>query len=579
MNPLHTGCCSFGRGSAVAGRLVTVVLAGLGLVASTATADPLWWDEIGGDDVPAVMADVYELASPVMDIAENGDIYIAAPTGTAGSTSLVVFRSTDGGDTWPEWGRLDSLGVTYSDVSIRVAEGIVSRLYLAYTIEAAAGGRQEIHVAWSPLGGASASWSYRVVLTGAAEVFSGPCLDSDEANINGFRLYLAAEGDDGNGHDIWFTRSLNYGDSWETPYEIASLATGDHYRGPSVAYGWGGVVHAAWTYDPVASPTRDSAVRYRRAMNYAGNGIADWQATVYLTSNTNGITESSPIVAPSLGGNDVLLSCSYNAGGPDWGVSLYRSEDVGATWPATPGADEMAYHMEPLSLPGTAGFTFRSDAGVVHPGLQSSTGAAPLALSQFKNVADRWCDPTHYFSVHDRQDYNMARGNRRGVIWMSEGVAAPDTIWFDAEWRTDPGLSERRAPLPAGADQRHRLAAGDLRAGRRSRIGDRLRRRRRAVARLQPRRQPASRLADRHRRLCLGRHDRRREHHRKQRQRGGGRQQHRAGLRLDGRRSAAARLAEGPGHQRARLRGYQRHLHAATAGGGGERHEGLPGQR
>ncbi len=113
-------------------------------------------DDIGGDDV--IVQEYATVRHPTMDIAANGDIYIASTVYPEGETSYIeVHISSDGGMTFELWGTLTDPGTThYRDPDLRVVEGTVSGCYLVYRTGS------DIRMVSSPLGGAAASFGAEV---------------------------------------------------------------------------------------------------------------------------------------------------------------------------------------------------------------------------------------------------------------------------------------------------------------------------------------------------------------------------------------------------------------------------------
>ncbi len=68
------------------------------------------FDEVGGDDV-LVTTDTNLLPSQSMDVAENGDIYLAVAAVPAVGPEIRVYRSADAGDSWQLWGTIRFLVV------------------------------------------------------------------------------------------------------------------------------------------------------------------------------------------------------------------------------------------------------------------------------------------------------------------------------------------------------------------------------------------------------------------------------------------------------------------------------------
>ncbi len=404
-------------------------------------------DEIGGDDVQIVKLEVAQSHGPVMDIAENGDIYVAVCVDLTDRYSIYFYRSQDGGDRWAYWGRLDSTDVDYTHPSLHVAEGTQDRLYVAFTYQGPSEARGQIRVAYSPLSVASASWTVQTALATATDDFGRVCLDSDETNFDSYFLYLAAEAADGDGNDIWFTRSTTYGATWESGYKIGSLATGGHYADPVIRYGRSGSVHCLWMTVPTAE-TADWAIRYRHAANWADNGYADWDPILYLSSTSDGLDQHNPSLAASHGSDHVLATWMNLDGATAVGSGARSSSDAGATW-SDPLETASLNVRGVLALPAGGGFSICGNVGAFWDGFRSATDADPLAWSDHQTIVDR-----EYVGIQTAlgyargHDYDPTRGNRTAMVWNVENYSGTDTLFFDAEWRRDPGYANLEAGFP-----------------------------------------------------------------------------------------------------------------------------------
>jgi len=408
-------------------------------------------DTIGGDDklilsTPAIAVNhAYS-----MDIAENGDIYGAFEASDAVTGAEVrIYRSRDGGDTWSLWGTRSDADPArnYHQPSIHVAEGDEDRLYLAYQYENGAADRV-INVVYSSLDLPAADFIVHTAMSQAGIDFKFPDISSDEVNFNAYFLYLVAQADDGNGDDIWFTRSTDFGASWEAEYAIATVGAGDRdYLWPHVRYGFAGVVHCVWQF--TIDLDSDSAIRYRRALNRAAAGVADWQPVVMLTSTTDGRRDDYPSVAASHASPKVLVG---HLDIPAGGISesqLRLSPDGGATWPNASTADLPigAYGPELLAMPAGQGFRIAGYVGDGLLGAYVTSESAPLTLSaemvftDHQYYGDQVSNPAVCF------DYDASRGNRIGWMWTLLEDSS-DRLYFDAQWRADPGYPNLEPGFP-----------------------------------------------------------------------------------------------------------------------------------
>ena len=256
-------------------RRLVMAVAALLLPAVPAAAQYYQYDTVGGDD-RLVITDTNLLYSPSMDIAENGDIYVAvAAASVAGGPGpeIRVYRSQDAGDSWPLWGTIflavaPAVAIDYP--CLHIGEGTQNRVYVAFRYRGPADSNFSIMVASAPLADATATWTWQQAMAQAGVDFQSPSLDSDESSNAGYRLYLAAMGSGTDGGDVWFARSADFNGSWENEYQIFSSTTNDQMVFPEIRYGQAGVVHCVCYYNPTTSVANDMAVRYRRAASLRG---------------------------------------------------------------------------------------------------------------------------------------------------------------------------------------------------------------------------------------------------------------------------------------------------------------------
>lgn len=410
-------------------------------------------DDVGGDDVAVSAGDLHRGCD--IAIASNGDIYVALETGDIvgeDGAEIWMFRSLDGGDSWQDWGRFHPTE-TYGDLSrprLHIAEGSVERCYLAYEEwEPSIDGR--ILVAYSDLSAASGSWTVVSALAVPDVSFGEPSITSDSSSYDSFYLYLTCSSGDANGRDIWFTRSTDQGTSYETPYMIAELALSDRdYRSPEVSYGYGGYVHVAYHFEQ-DEDTMDAAIRYRRASNYAGDGIGSWAPTLYLTSNANDSWEWFPVIEASKTTGDVMIvSSNYSSAGSPAAPIQLLSTDQGATFTNHGTIAGGLIHPEDLDrVPTTGAWVLGGGADYPWgPGIQYASAAAPTSWSTKNEFVD---DKSATGTIWDATTtLDPAHDYRVGAAWVDLRAEStdPNLLNFDAEWRNDPGYPNLRDGFP-----------------------------------------------------------------------------------------------------------------------------------
>jgi hypothetical protein len=412
----------------------------------------LVYDETGGDDVVVMTAQQIDTQSgPSLDYSQSGDFYLAI--GVVDPTTgheIRVYRSTDKGRSWTQWGRLwdPDPTVGFDEPCLHVAEGTQDRIYLACKYTSGAGDHTAIVVARSLLG-VGAIWASYTALSAVGVDFSHPSLHSNRDFASGYTLFLAAQRADASGSDVLFTRSTDFGVNWETPYEIGnSTGSSYDYQRPFLRYGPGGIVHVAWAYEPRTPSANDAAIRYRRATSYAAGGIGDWGSIVALSSATNGVNERLPTLAPSHLGGPLVLSYARVIGTSFQPASVMCSTDDGASW--TGGSTTFDHDIWVTAMSREdGGFSFMTSADFENYGVRNSSYGAPVTLSEHLSLMD-YDHGEGNLPAPSNQAMSYPGQGRVAMTWTVENLGGGlDTLFFDAEWRRDPGYPnlERGFPL------------------------------------------------------------------------------------------------------------------------------------
>ncbi len=411
---------------------------------------------IGGEDV-VVSSDAHHREC-TMDIASNGDIYIALESGTAYdpiSVDLLVFRSDDGGDTWTSWGSFLAAASDeeYFGAKMHIAEGNENRCYLSYE-HLVVGSKKQIEVAYSDLG-ATPNWTVVVAMQDPDVWFSSPNITSDAITWEGYYLYLVGSGADSSGRDIWFARSRDYGATWETPYMIAELTASDRgYDFPSVSYGYGTYLHVAWEYRSYDDSFL-SAIRYRRTNNYGNGGAAAWDPVQYLTTTTNGTDDRHPVIRASAVSNEVLLAFTRSSGSHYQDTGLFVSQVQGASF------SPEVHIAEGISIP-TALYHDPSAGQWVLGGGQHFFPYAPAIQTAYSTSLSVWSDEKKFVDSYGvpgvawspQIALDPSRANRIAASWTDIRGSGLDVnrLKFDAEWRNGPGYPDLRDWGPVELD-------------------------------------------------------------------------------------------------------------------------------
>ena len=463
--------------------------------------------DLGGDDI--LVGSYTALYDHDLAVASNGDLFAVVWYDVGdGNYRLEVRRSDDGGTTWRTWASFNPApGHRYWDPVIHIAEGDQDRCFIGYTLDTGAGRATEVHVAWSPLDLTNGDFSHDTILHTEDLGVSSFSLTSDAESYSAYYVYVAFSADDGDGSDIHFVRSTDQGTSWESSYVIGTISVADRgYHGPQVVVGYEGYVHVVWFLAFAEDHEFDDALRYRRASDFAGGGLASWANMKSLSSHTNDVDELWAKMDAATTSLDVLTGCARRVKEPGgevyWdGVSTLSSADGGSIW---------------------SGLT-SFGSGLVWPGdvvHQDANDRWLLGLDEYSSWGVRWApvaSPSDWSDLQIFSDGFYSSGEPELVLDPSQqdrigilgGKALVDgsEVLFDAEWRTDPGYPNFAPGFPVDleAEAVSDPAVVDLDGDRRP--GDHLWRRLRSDPRIPARRHRRSRAGPwRSARLCPARH-------------------------------------------------------------------------
>ena len=389
-------------------------------------------------------------------IASNGDVYVAFQRGGTGDDRyLEVRRSTDGGNSFQTWGPAIGQGDDFLQDSVRliVAEGAADRIFVQYRNWA--DGVNTNNVAWASLGAPPASWNVRQPFQVGAITFDWGDIDSDAEGFSDYYLYAVAKGRDGNGTDIWFTRSVDQGDTWETPYRIADISGNSNlkYSDPYVSYGFGGYVHVGWFYSENLQDTFDDQVLYRRASTFADGGIASWGSIVPITGDADGLDSHILDIEASTTGNTVMIALT-----PQYNESegyLRLSTDAGATWPSGQEIDSEFETGMDVEFQASTG-VFLVCGASLHEFNPSAwydrawrrvTPSVPMVLGPLEILSDQSQQGAFNFVTH--LAINPARTPSVAMLWNDFRSSFDHS--FDAEWRGNAGFPTPQWEFPIGA--------------------------------------------------------------------------------------------------------------------------------
>ncbi|MEN8005730.1 MAG: FG-GAP-like repeat-containing protein [Candidatus Krumholzibacteriota bacterium] len=405
-------------------------------------------EQIGGDDVlmyAIPFADIPEYPSTAFD--SNGYGYIAQGVPNAVSNDQIdIHRSTDGGLTWPLWGSIadPSPSVRYGNAEILIAEGSQDRCFVACR-KTPAVGNEYIVVVHAELSAAVPVFTEVAAIESTGEHVWTPHMATDAPNFSSYYLYLTARSR-GIDHDkIWFARSTNQGDSWETEYTIAELAVADRdYWNPRVAYGFNSKVHVVWSFIST-NGAFDSAFRYRRADSFASGGSGSWGTVLALSSTSDGFENRAPLIAASQTGDEVMITDDFDPPGTSSHIEIRASADQGTTWPTS----------FDLGYGDVRGLVWQSSTDTW---IMNNFGHGTEIIRAAASAPTVWSDPQVFTDgAHEGivsvncypAALNLAQGERIGAFWSYHYEVSGREMLFDAEWFNDPGwpVEEPDSPI------------------------------------------------------------------------------------------------------------------------------------
>ena len=403
--------------------------------------------KVGGDDILITDSTPVVIAKGTIAIAGNGDIYVALAQfmESSGEEWISVYRSKNSGDTFELWGDIGGPGLSeFRRVeSISIAEGDANRCFVQYSQFGDGPSRQ--YVAYSDLSVASASWTTRTIFTDPAISFMDGDMINDAESFSEFFLYAVCSGIDADGDDIWFTRSTDLGNSWSAPYRIGNQTGGFNHRYalPRIDWGFGGVLHVGWEVTERNQDLEDDGVYYRRALNW-GEIPGDWDFIWVLGRIDDDIDQPFYDISASKTTNRVALMYSeFTAGGPH----ILTTDTGGADWS---GAGQY-----PMPFDSGGSLAYRSsDATFVAIGREIEEDGTSLVLSQAAEASlDTWSTPTRFSDIPIGYEPGMflaldpTHGNRAAVTFRPDGLG-DEIMYFDAEWRNDPGYPNLEPGFP-----------------------------------------------------------------------------------------------------------------------------------
>jgi hypothetical protein len=398
---------------------------------------------IGGDDIVVDTSADFS-GSAFLRVLSDGT-YVGA---VAALGDVYVYKSADKGESWTLWSTFsDPTGFVARLPELLVAEGAADRILFAYS---SAG---EVRLAYADVYAPVPTWTIVTALSDPGVTHgTGYRIDieTDVALHGSYYVYLVAEGTDADGDDVWFTRSLDMGSTFQPGYRIADSAAGayDSYAAPTICFGSSDYLHVAYISE-MTSPSMLEDASYRRAPFWADGGLGSWEAPQTIHAQS-GADRALPIrIGAGVTHGGVYLTMLRFSPGV---IGQFRySTDFGASWPPSNASSNVPIGggMAPvetaagdLLLPGTFYF-----ASYLNVSIGRSTVASPSIWTLPQSCSRNAWTGTPAFPRIEGLTVDPAFGDRWAILWV-HATSTEHILRFDAEWRRDPGYPNTEAGFP-----------------------------------------------------------------------------------------------------------------------------------
>lgn len=383
-------------------------------------------EDFWGDDV-RITESIWDHAHPSLTATPNGNLFVAVEKLTTGW--IAVYRSLDGGQTWNSpFAFLH--GDRVVNPSIHYVEGGDDWIVVAYTSHY--GDNKLVGtLRLDPADPENYSFlSIEADITGTEEIHPHIC--SDNIDYGGYYLYAVYSLDLGDYFAVMFSRSLDYGDTWETPQNITDGSENSGWLGrPHLAYS-DDVVHVAFEKPGWNGDGWTTQVWTTKSDNYGSPGT--WTDAIQLTD----VDPSAyhPTIVAEHDGDHVVVGF----------VREYASDtDVQFVYSTNDGDSFSSLY----SLPWTFGDEYAVDLAVsesqgrYHAVYQRNTDTEtqvlycwapsddPVNWSATRVVNDTGTASATYPGVAVCSDPTVAPAQQAGVAWTDYRSTYYD-VYFDA---------------------------------------------------------------------------------------------------------------------------------------------------
>ncbi len=356
--------------------------------------------------------------NPAMASTRDGVLYVVVDDVRPGQNYIDIYSSNNDGYSWTYNISIQG-GSDLTNPSIAIGEGNVNRLLIAYE-SARETADTAIFVRWQDLDTGSMGnvavenyplWLYNPQI----------CVDSSEyANWWPYLTYTKGVLTKQDRYDLLFTRSLDYGDSWQAPSVLATGVAGDCK--PDIDFGEPGLYLAYTRYE--ASLLNN--VYLLRSLDLGSN----WDPELALAQSDR--DETDPRVAATKGGGAVAVAFTREYTPTDTDIDAYVSQDSGETWatsfPPYTGGAETTVDLEVSPELGRIHAAFWSEHDIHYtwanwdsPGLW-----APLEIMNDSGAAATGVRPT--VAVNPTKEQEVC------VAWTDTRVELQYNVFFNAPY-------------------------------------------------------------------------------------------------------------------------------------------------
>ena len=292
----------------------------------------------------------------------NGNVYVAWTDGRLGGNHVYFNRSTDNGDTWVDTDI--SLGTIASPETLNIGCDNTGHIYITWqngggailarsdnfgenftTIAMTSGISQEFDFAFNHDGHLAIVWNTvnnrelyaKYSLDRGTHWSSSKRLDTDpnhywgdihenpviclDNNGNVYAAWVDNRGATGGERFIFFNRSTDHGETWQSEFVISSYLNGDVYQTPQIDCDNNGNVYAF--FKKYRWPS-DHWLFFRRSSNFGAN----WGDGQYVAGNAY-----NPRIQST---NNGRLYLAWNEDHDSWmKIRVKSSPDAGASWNPT----------------------------------------------------------------------------------------------------------------------------------------------------------------------------------------------------------------------------------------------------